>query len=468
MRVFKKDTLFVRYSTPDIKFLLSGVTTLIISTVIMVITKIFSSIPDNIFIDKTAINSIVHTLCTICYLLLVIGIVLCVSALIIHIKLSEKAKIVSMVRQALFCYEYGNPLHLKENELLPSVKCAVVGIGVFDLIISATTCKIEDIENLSSVISASLNRRKLNQYAVTQTRTDIAFNYVSFRIEDVTIDKSLIINEVKELYSKVHTKLIVQQDTYIDLTTSGSILCAGKTRSGKTTGIISLLIQALLSGRDNYGSEVIIIDPKQAELSRLPHVYSLDDNGEAKPILKAIKHFADTIVKRQRILNELSDEKGDAVKWWEAGFHVSFLFIDEYVALRSLLPKRASKENTEYCLDTFDGLIKRIVTMGASAGCYGIISIAEASVGEGGISSMLKSATSTKILFKPTMNEARLIWDSEKLEDLNNGRVYNAGDAWFSSTDGIHDDVSYVHFPIMRFPVYKELGRLLDDYYKDC
>lgn len=302
---------------------------------------------------------------------------------------------------------------------------------------------------------------------MTQTSADVAFNSVTFRIEDVTIDKSLVIYNVNDLRPTEPTKLIVQKGTRIDLTTSGSILVSGKTRSGKTTGIICILSQALLSERDDYNSEIIIIDPKQAELSRLPHVYTLDENGSAAPIFDAIKYFANTIVMRQKILNDLSEEKGDAVKWWEAGFHVSFLFIDEYVACRTMFPKRASKENPDYCIDTFDGLIKRIVTMGASAGCYAIISIAEASVGEGGIPSMLKSAMTTKILFKPTITEGRLIWDNDKLKDFNNGRVYNSGDAWFSSTDGVHDDVSYVHFPIMKFPVYRELGQLLRNYYKE-
>ena len=128
--------------------------------------------------------------------------------------------------------------------------------------------------------------------------------------------------------------------------------------------------------------------------------------------------------------------------------------------------KKASKTTPDYSLSNFDSLIKRIVTMGASAGCFCIISIAEASVEEGGLPSMLKSAMTTKLLFKPTLTEGRLIWSSEKLKDFNTGRVYNAGDAWFSSTDGIHDDVSFVHFPVMRFKVYKELGRLLNDYYK--
>ena len=136
------------------------------------------------------------------------------------------------------------------------------------------------------------------------------------------------------------------------------------------------------------------------------------------------------------------------------------------MACRSIFPKKAAKDS-DYCIDTFDGLIKRIVTMGASAGCFAIISIAEASVQEGGLPSMLRSAMSTRVLFRPTLPEGRLIWDSEKLEDFSAGRVYGPGDAWFSSTDGVHDTVSYVHFPHMEFPVYKALGECLQEYYHD-
>ena len=152
------------------------------------------------------------------------------------------------------------------------------------------------------------------------------------------------------------------------------------------------------------------------------------------------------------------------IKWWNAGMHPSFLFIDEYVSCRSIFPKKASKDS-DYCLETFDALLKRIVTMGASAGCFVIVSIAEASVQEGGLPAMLRSAMSTKILFRPTITEGRLMWDGEKLSNFSTDRVYGPGDAWFSSTDGIHDAVSFIHFPHMQFPVYKELGRLLQEYY---
>ena len=56
---------------------------------------------------------------------------------------------------------------------------------------------------------------------------------------------------------------------------------------------------------------------------------------------------------------------------------------------------------------------------------------------------------------------------NEKLKNFATDRVYGPGDAWFSSTDGIHDIVSFVHFPRMELAVYGELGRLLRAYYED-
>lgn len=80
---------------------------------------------------------------------------------------------------------------------------------------------------------------------------------------------------------------------------------------------------------------------------------------------------------------------------------------------------------------------------------------------------MLRSAMTTKVLFRPTLPEGRLLWDSERLKDFAIFRIYKPGDAWFSSTDGEHDAPMYVHFPRMDFSVYRELGRLLQAYYED-
>lgn len=391
-----------------------------------------------------------------------VGIAALVAAAVVHRCQSASAVIRHKVLRALCHPRYGNPLRLREGELLPSVNCKDIGNGVFELTIVAKSCTLEAITDAASAISTAINGRYV-RYAVTQSDASVAHDKVVFRLEDVLVDRSLVYSNAEQMRPDSPTRLRVQQGVEIDLTTSGSMLVAGKTRSGKTTGIIALLIQALQCGRDKFESEITIIDPKQAELSRLPHVITLDEDGEAREILTALRWFAGSIIKRQCTLNDLSEQSGDAVKWWDAGMHPSFLFLDEFVALRSVFPSKAAKDS-DYCVATFDNIIKRIVTMGASAGCYVIISIAEASVQEGGLPAMLRAAMSTRILFRPTRAEGLLIWDKTKLDPLPE-RTYGPGDAWFSSTDGIHDAVSYVHFPRMDFPVYQALGQLLSEYY---
>lgn len=375
-----------------------------------------------------------------------IGGIAVIAGIAINSKLPASKKLRARVRAGIFDPRFGNPLHLRDGEVVPRVVCKETEAGRFEISISTLSSTVDEVAKLAECISARLCGR-FSRYAVVLTEADVASNHVTFFVQDVTLHHEIEADTVEEMSPPSAYELRVQDGTNIDLRTSGSMLVAGKTRSGKTTGVIALLIQALLSGPDEYGSQVLIIDPKQAELSRLPHVVSLGPDGDAHAILEALAIFAESIKKRQSVLNDRSAETGDAVHWWDAGFHVSVLFLDEYVALRTMFPKRASKEDPDYCLATFDGLVKRIVTMGASAGCYAIISIAEASVEEGGLPSMVRSACSTRILFRPTLPEARLIWDADRLADLAAPRTYGPGDAWFSSTDGVHDRISFVHFP---------------------
>lgn len=442
-----------RYIPPVAKTLVTGG----ISFFIAVLLNLLKSTSKS---DILGVNSIIVKGS---HIFIVIAVIFFIISFILHIALSDAKRIEYSVKKRLFSPGYGNPLGFKEGELLPSVKCRGTSKTAFALTIEATTCTVDDLTNLAAVISSSISGR-YKQYAVISMETDTAYNKVTYRIEDVLEDKSLIVNDSAELYREEKTKIPIDKETCIDLTTSGSILCCGKTRSGKTTGIISILISVLKHGRDEFLSNVMIIDPKGAELSRLPYVIAPDSYGQAQNILEQMTEFEKTIKYRQDALNKRSEQTGDAVKWWDAGMNPSFLFIDEYVALKSLFPSRATK-NDMYNVKAFDGLLKRIITMGASAGCFVIISIAEASVEEGGLPSMLKSAMTTKILFKPTKEEARLIWNSEHLKVLNTERKYGAGDCWFSSTDGMHDMPGFLHFPNMKFKVYEELRRLLIDYY---
>ena len=460
MRTYRREVGPLAYASPGVILLVLGGVALLLAGMLALGFRGLAPAADG-----PLVGAIVRMVGQAAAVVACVGIGAVIAAAVVHVLTPDRAKIQRKVRRALCHPSYGNPLHLQEGELLPMVKCQEARPGVYDLTVTAGAVTVETITGAASAISSALNGRYI-RYAVTQMDTGVAFDRVTFRIEDVLADRSLTFEKVEDMRPRGPTKLRIQDGTEIDLTTSGSMLVAGKTRSGKTTGIIAILLQALQCGRDEYGSEVIIIDPKRAELSRLPYVVALDGDGEARGILDALKRFSDTIVTRQAVLNNLSEQVGDAVKWWDAGMHPSFLFVDEFVSLKSIFPAKPAKDDPDYCISAFDSYIKRIVTMGASAGCYVIISIAEASVQEGGLPAMLRSAMSTRILFRPTRSEGLLLWDKVKLDPLPE-RVYGPGDAWFSSTDGEHDAVSYVHFPLMDFPVYKELGRLLTLYYED-
>lgn len=462
MRAYRPDATRLRYAAPSTLVLLVGAVAAVAAAplcalIVMLITLGFAAY----------IMPLTTALMWATALLIIISIMAVIIAGGMHFLYDDADRIRWQVLRALCCPVYGNPLHLKDGERLPVVTCKLIGPGKYRLKVAPGGTDFESITKLSPNISASL-RGRYRDYAVTLANSDVSYGYVTFTLEDVQISRAVHVKEISMLQPGGATLLAVQQGTYIDLTTSGSMLFAGKTRSGKTTAIISLLLQVLMAGRDNYGSVVIAIDPKQAEMSNLPHVVTLDKDGGATAILDALRRFIEIATVRQQALNDLSEQSGDAVHWWEAGMHPSILFIDEYVACRTMFPAKPPKGNEDYCLATFDALVKRIVTMGASAGCYVIISIAEASVQDGGLPSMLRSAMSTKVLMRPTMPEARLLWSPEQLEALaTSARVYGPGDAWFSSTDGEHDNVSYVHFPQMEFPAYRELGRLLQEYYGD-
>ena len=458
-KVYRKDEMAIRYSSPALKLFAAGGIISLLLILLLIIKFFVQSINSRInYYYFILIENLITKFIHISYIFIPIVIFMSV---ILYILTSDETRICSVIKRYLFISSYGNPLSFQEGEILPSISVSKLKHRRFKITITAENVSVDALVKLAPVISSSLSGRYQN-FAVIRTDTDLAMNSISYIIEDVLVDKSLVVTNVIEFKCN-RTRIQINKDTFIDLKSSGSMLVAGKTRSGKSTGVIAILSQVLRQGRDKYGSEVVIIDPKKAELSNLYHTVTLDDDGEVREILEVLRNYILTMRKRQRVLNKISDKKGDVVKWWNAKMNPSFVFIDEYVALRSLLPKKASKERPDYCLDKFDSLVKQIVTQGASAGCFMIISIAQASVNSG-LPSVINEAMSTRLLFRPTIEEGRFLWPSDMLSCLPQ-RTFKPGDAWFSSTDGKHDAVSFVHFPVMNYPVYAELNRLLHEYY---
>lgn len=368
------------------------------------------------------------------------------------------------VQRRLFSPEYDNPLQFREGCRLPRITCRE-HLKKHILKIWATSTNIEDLESVSSVISSAINKGRMQKYAVTSIKSDEAMNYVTYYIEDVKKDKKLTFKSSKEMKQDSPTKLAIQEGNVIDISTVGSCLFAGKTRSGKSYGLTSFLIQLLLQGRDNYGSEIIVVDPKGATFQGIPKTILPDEDGSMDKVIDIMKDFDVLRRKRQNIINNKSNETGNEVKWYEMDMNPCYLILDEFVSLRTTqITQKPTKEDPEHCVAVFDSLLKTLAVMGASAGCFVIISIAQASVGEGGLPSIISEAMGTKILFKPSKEEAKLVWKNENMDNLVK-RDFEQGDAWFTSNDGVHNFPSFVRFPKMDFNVNEELSKLINAYY---
>lgn len=379
------------------------------------------------------------------------------------VRANAESRIRWQVCERLFSSNLGNPLGLSDGDELPSVECRPDGDGRFVVTVSTTSTSAERVASASPFVSAAL-RGRFENLAVVSVEQDVASRFVRFFLDDVSSDRSISFSSIDEMSPVEPLFLEVQRGTRIDLRFARSMLICGRTRSGKTTAVVGLLIQILLLGPDEHSSTITIVDGKNAELSSVGAA-SIDEDGSAHSILDAMREFDRVRSIRQDYLRALSEKTGDAVAWFDdiANMKPSYLFIDEFMALRSILPSRAPKEEPHYSVVEFDGLVQRIATMGASAGCYLIISVAQASVGAGGIPTPVLEACGTRILFRPSLNDGVFLWPRDVLETLP-VRAYGPGDAWFSSDDGVHTWPSFVSFPRLDFPAYKELGRLLRMY----
>lgn len=452
--------IILHYCSPTPKLLIFGAVLLLLAVVAGLIEKSLMRIVQlwNICVNVD--------LSKVTYSLLFMSGSLIVIAIIEFVTRSDKRNIKYIVHKRLCAPYMGNPLHLVEGEIEPFVRVKKTDKG-FQIRVECRSAKFEDVASLESVISDCL-RNKYGNYAVTAKEEDIAGRYTDYYIEDVvsSYNKQSIFSSIDDVPTHL-TKMFIRDDVFIDYSKvlNSSAVIAGRSRSGKTTAIIStFLLPMLKQGQDDFGSTIIIVDPKSAELSLCPHVLSPAPDGSVEHILEAVRKFNLSRVERQKIINDYCMNNGKAVKWFDVGMKPSVLFLDEFVSVQDMFPKKPSKEKPDYSLVEFQGLLRQIATQGASAGCFLILSTAEASVGTGGLESAVNNACGIRILFKPSLDEARYLWSKEALAVMRERR-YSAGDAWFSADDGVNNSVRFVKFPRLEFGEYEALSELLNKYY---
>lgn len=448
----------LKYCSPTPKLIVFGVGLLFISGLLKIIEMAVSQLI--VIMEWKGIAD--YT--TAISILIEMAIIIFGIAILEYATRSDKRQIKYIVRKRLCAFHMGNPLHLTDGEIEPRVKVFRTKRG-FKITVECQSAKFDNVASLETTISDSL-RKRFGNFAVVSKEEDVAGRYVDYFIEDVVANynKQSVYYSIDDVPSHA-TKVFIRDDVYIDYSKilNASAIIAGKTRSGKTTAIIStFLLPILKQGRDDFGSRIVIVDPKSAELSLCPHVLSPKEDGSVEHILDAIRDFNRLRVDRQKIINDACRKSGKAERWNTLSMKPCILFLDEYISLADMMPRKASKEKPDYSLTEFQSLLRQITFQGASAGCFILFSVAQASVGTGALESAINNACGIRILFKPSIDEARYLWSSDKLEVLR-AREYMTGDAWVS-IDG--NDVFFVKFPQLKFGEYEALKELLTLYYE--
>ena len=121
------------------------------------------------------------------------------------------------ISQRLFHSRYGNPLGLKDGDILPRLtlnRC----LGIYKLRIYCASMTIETLSRMDQVISDCLTGR-LASFAVTRKEEDIAGSYIDYTIEDVIekTSRQRIIRTEHDILSGCSThKLPIRDDMIID------------------------------------------------------------------------------------------------------------------------------------------------------------------------------------------------------------------------------------------------------------
>ena len=183
MRTYHHDAAPLAYAPPSVNLLVLGLVALVLGGILALGFHGLASAA-----DVPILGAVVRGVGQAAAVALGIGVAALIAAAVVHRCQPASAVIRHKVRRALCHPRYGNPLRLRDGELLPGVICKDIGNGVYELTIEARSGTVEIITDAASAISTAINGRYV-RYAVTQADAGVAHDKVVFRLEDVLIDR---------------------------------------------------------------------------------------------------------------------------------------------------------------------------------------------------------------------------------------------------------------------------------------
>lgn len=248
-----------------------------------------------------------------------------------------------------------------------------------------------DIDKLTEDINSSF-RGKLGRYAVTSAMISVDGLFYKFVLEDVASDKTWRPATLKQMEQPSHV-LTLQEDLTVNLADFPHIIVWGKSGSGKSTTLISLLVQALMWSK----SEIYIADPKN-EFSAMSEFYPADRIAvEVDDVLRMLAHVCDIISQRQKVVAEgVKTHQKMGLRAYDLGLSPIVVMADE---IGSLVASMDSKQKKEFL-----ALVTQIVQKGRSVSCFAIFGTQSPKT-DNTLSSDIRSQFATKILLGSASGE---------------------------------------------------------------
>ena len=256
-----------------------------------------------------------------------------------------------------------------------------------------------DIDKLTEDIDSSF-RGKLGAYAVTSSRITDDGLFYKFVLEDKGTDKTWRPATVELMKQKSH-EIKLQKGLTINLADKPHIIAWGKSGSGKSSLIFSIILQLFLSG-----SEMYFIDPK-SEFSAFKEFYPANRIAEdTEPILTILRHVCEELKERQRIVAKAVRERQEiGLRGYDIGLTPVVLIADE---IGSAVASMDSKQKKEFL-----ALLTQIVQKGRSVSVFCIIATQSPKT-DTTLSSDIRSQFATKILLGSANGETqRMAFDGE-------------------------------------------------------
>lgn len=276
------------------------------------------------------------------------------------------------------------------NRQQDSPHVTVPSVTVVDRTPSHLIVKIEklagmyDLDRLSEDVSGSF-RGRLANYAVTSSRITTNGNEFVLTLEDVGSDRTWRPATLEEMRQPTHV-LRLQKDLTINLADSPHLIYYGKSGSGKSTSLISVLMQALMWA----GSQIYIADPKR-EFSALSDFYPADRLAvEADEVIAMLDRVCDIVRDRQIVVSDgVKKRQQMGLRAYDLGLSPVVVMIDEVSALMASMDSKAKKE--------FLSLLTQIVMKGRSVSCFLILGN-QSALADKGITTDIRGQIATKVV----------------------------------------------------------------------